>query len=753
MNPTQRSSRLSWACERCRRQKLKCDVAKPCTLCVRAGAKCEPQLAGQESPMKRRRSTHSDVARRTRVTTPSTASNYVQHDVPYLPTNPDSSPMGHVIHASGGSHVNGPGLDVVDTTEPSPDESRQYGANESTMGFAKFILGDDDESDSPVNGQIPGDARQSNAVSQSFPWISTRWPSPSVLQIAVDAYFDRVNWYILLFHQPSFTVRTQNIVQPSAWRRDELCEVLLVAVVAAFGLRCVQHDKTWEGHRVLEAHSTTAEAVVSDLMSQIGAHFYEVMLESRIEAYQICMLLTTYHVYFGSSNFAWNVSGVSNRTAYALALHCDKARNTDEIAREVGNRCWNHLVVSDQFSTMIFGRPASLDPAFAQFRKLTELDDTELPSSTATLPILQGDNRPVSFLTYHTHKFAIYHIIRQTLQSFRVLQLPSPASVHDLKAFIQVVNTTELRLKQWHENLPAVFKPSQWSADDPWSVLELDQCTPEERSVRRKLGLQGFILQLLHDAARVWAHRPLLKLRISLSPSQDKVPLDDLPDSLGTSVRAAVRMSGIPVNEFEGHVAQSFVLMHLFTAGIILCIAPTCQPYSQMAGEAKAGVLRIIAACRAIKDDSKIAKHTDQMLTRLYKRTMEREMENALRASDSGRPKDRIGQTLAGRQSQDNHDASQSHRRNNTMPQATDQVDIEAATTATFQSETPSALDYQPAIRGDEWPDESVVSYLQFESLHHADRMDFHVDEHIDEAYGAFEEMFNLDFGQFPFQP
>ncbi|KAI1616635.1 hypothetical protein EDD36DRAFT_141415 [Exophiala viscosa] len=608
------------------------------------------------------------------------------------------------------------------------------------MGFAKFVLGEDDENDSPVDGQLPGDARQSDTDEQTFPWISTRWPSPSVLQVAVDAYFDRVNWYILLFHQPSFTVRAQNIVQPSAWRRDGLCEVLLVAAVAAFGLRCVQHDKTWKGHRVLEAHSVTAGSVVADLMSQIGTHFYEIMLESRIEAYQICMLLTTYHVYFGSSNFAWNVSGVSSRTAYALALHCDKARNTDEIAREVGNRCWNHLVVADQFSTMILGRPASLDPAFAQFRMLTELDDTELPSSTAALPILQEDERPVSFLTYHTLKFEIYHIIRQTLQSFKVLQLPSPASVQDLKAFIQVVNTTEDRLKQWHENLPAVFKPSQWSAEDPWNVLELERCTPEERSVRRKLGLQGFILQLLHDAARVWAHRPLLKLRISLSPNQDKIPLDDLPDSLGTSVRAALRMSGIPVNEFEGHVAQSFVLMHLFTAGIILCIAPTCQPYSQVAGEAKAGVLRIIAACRAIKDDSKIAKHTDQMLTRLYKRTMEREMENALRVSDTGRPKDRIGQTVAGRQFQDNHAAPQSHRRGYTTPQATSQVDMEAATAATVQSETPSGLDYQNGNRADEWPDESVVSYLQFESLHHADRTDFHVDEHIDEAYGAFEE-------------
>lgn len=659
------------------------------------------------------------------------------------------------------------------------------------MGFAKFILGEDDESDSPASGTIPGDARHSNLDSQSFPWVSTHWPAPSVLQAAVDAYFDRVHWYIILFHQPSFVARTQNILRRSAWRRDEICEVLLVGMVAVMGLRCVQHDETWKGHRLLESYSVTAGSVVADLMSQIGAHFYEVMLESRIEAYQICMLLTTYHVYFGSSDFAWNVSGVSSRTAYALALHCNKARNTDEIAREVGNRCWNHLVVSEQFSSMIFGRPAALDPAFAQFQKLSELDDTELPRATMALPILRDDPRPVSFLTYHTLKFELYHIIRETLQSFRVLQLPSPVSVQHLKAFIQVVNSTELMLTQWHENLPAVFKPSQWSADDPWNVLELDRCNPEEQSVRRKIGLQGFILQLLYDAARVWAYRPLLKLRISLSPSETNVrlSLDDLPDSLGISVRAALRMSRIPVNEFEGHLAQSFVLMHLFTAGIILCIAPTCQPYSQMAAEAKAGVLRIIAACRSIKDEHKIAKHTDQMLTRLYKKTMEREMENALRVSDTARSsKDRmIGQTLVERHpfqesnpstisdnntsSNTNYDESHtlSHRdrdtnSSTTTPQQapTRVLDPETATTVTGQSETPSVSDYQhhqpqlqglqqlhgqlhhdhahPPNRADDLSDEPVVSYLQFESLRHTDRMDFPLDEHIDEAYGAFEQ-------------
>ncbi|OCT53026.1 hypothetical protein CLCR_09673 [Cladophialophora carrionii] len=718
-----------------------------------AGATCESRLSAQSPSLKRKRSIHADAAGRAKAALPSPTSGYVPHRGLQEPSA-SHSPANHVQQPAASSHFDGPSPDATDVNRTSPEESHQYGANDSSMGFAKIVLGEDDESDSPATGTIPGDAGRSTTDTQFFPWIATPLPSLSILQVAVDAYFDRVNWYIMLFHQPSFTIRAQSILQRAAWRRDELVDVLLVATVASVGLRCVQHDKTWPGHRLLESYSVSAESLSSDLMAQIGSRFYEVMLESRIEAYQICMLLTTYHVYFGSSNFAWNVSGVSTRTAYALALHCDKTRNNNEIAREVSNRCWNHLVVSDQFSSMIFGRPAALDPAFAQLKKLKDLDDTTLPESTANLPIFQGHGAHISFLTYHTLKFELYHIIRQTLQSFRVMQLRSPVSVQDLRALIQVVNTTEIMLQQWHDHLPAVFKPSQWPAGNPWNVLELDQCTPEEQSVRKKIGLQGFILQLLYDAARVWAHRPLLKLRVALSPEADisKIPLVDVPDSLGTSVQAALRMSRVPIDEFGGHLAQSFALMHLFTAGIILCVAPTCQPYSQMAGDAKAGVLRIIAACRAIEDESKIARHTDQMLTRLYKKTMQREMDNALRNVDKGASRDRRSLPVSVKRSPDTGEDPQPRRAPALVSEPTSRthVDMVSPTAATEYGGTISTFDSH-VRRTDEPREEPVVSYLQFESLRHNDRMDPHDMEHLDEAYGAFEQMFNLDFAEFSF--
>ena len=139
------------------------------------------------------------------------------------------------------------------------------------------------------------------------------------------------------------------------------------------------------------------------------------------------------------------------------------------------------------------------------------------------------------------------------------------------------------------------------------------------------------------------------------------------------------------------------------------------------------------------------------MLTRLYKKTMQREMDNALRTVDAG-PSRRPKPTK--RSPQVNHNNKPSQLRPEITPTLISSTHIEMATptASTYHTATPSAFDY-PSHRAQALPDEPVVSYLQFESLRHNDRMDPHLNEHLDEAYGAFEQMFNLDFADFPFEP
>lgn len=93
---------------------------------------------------------------------------------------------------------------------------------------------------------------------------------------------------------------------------------------------------------------------------------------------------------------------------------------------------------------------------------------------------------------------------------------------------------------------------------------------------------------------------------------------------------AALRISRIPVHKFQDSFAGSFVSMQQFTAGAILCLQPSLLPFSQAAFDAKAGVMRIIRASRAISYHNRIAKHIEELLTELLRVVNEREMSRAL---------------------------------------------------------------------------------------------------------------------------
>src|SRR5258707_880621 len=139
---------------------MQCDVEKPCILCVRAGITCEPQLSTPDSPLKRKRSLHSDAGPRAKSSAPGATSAYVQHHVPPGATNTSCSPSADHAYPAGRSYFNDAKPELAALSRTSPAESQQYGANDSTMHFAKIVLGEDDDNDSPASGTIPGDAQR-----------------------------------------------------------------------------------------------------------------------------------------------------------------------------------------------------------------------------------------------------------------------------------------------------------------------------------------------------------------------------------------------------------------------------------------------------------------------------------------------------------------------------------------------------------------------------------------------------------------
>ncbi|KAK5194543.1 hypothetical protein LTR99_003045 [Exophiala xenobiotica] len=412
---------------------------------------------------------------------------------------------------------------------------------------------------------------------------------------------------------------------------------MAVLMTSAMALKCVMNDTAWEGHSVLGSYALDAKSLLSNLIAEIRLHLLDLLDDSQIETVQVCTLLGTYYIYHGSPSLAWSLLGMAVRTAYALALHCDDTEEQEQIAAQVRHRSWNHVTIADTFSAMIYGRPAGLDAAFAQLQPLSEMDDTLVAVSDAH-PDDSTNLRPgLSKLPFHVLKYRLYNITRRALDTFRLLRLKDPLSPEDQQALIGAVSQIESLLVSWQKEVPPHLSGDDWQNVEPSGPFPPKlQCLTHVKGDKAKtFFLQAMVLQLTYDSTLILIHRPLLEHKMALG-SISASSQNFVQRSLKVAVDAALRISRIPMLQFNHHLSLSFAFMHFFTAGVILCIPPARQPFSTLAQEAKAGIMRIILACRDVGSSSQIARHIDQLLTALLRVTVLREMDNALQNQTTG---------------------------------------------------------------------------------------------------------------------
>lgn len=617
------------------------------------------------------------------------------------------------------------------------------------------MFGDHDRDLEGGRSTIPG--HEGIVAEHGLRWTlkRMRMPPHSVILALIDAYFERMHWFIFILHQPSFVERASLVLSKTTWTREDLRDVVLILMVSAVGLQCVLQDSNWPGHELLRACSLDSAVLLEDMITEVQQHLMDLLDDCRIETVQVCILLGTHHIYHGSPSMAWNILGLSVRVAYALSLHSRAMSDQVDIVEEVRRRCWNHVTVADTFATMIYGRPASLDPAFAQLQPLCECDDTHIHDPTGELAILKHSYGPVTGLTFHTLKYRLYEIIKHTLSSFRLLRLNNPISITELRSLVQAVRQAEISLKKWRMELPPFFDSKNWPGGDPWNLFESESATVNNntKTAKTTLLLQAATLQLTYESAVIFAHRPLLEHRVNLQAHENALnaELDSVPKSVDIAVDAALRISRIPFMRFEHHLSVGFVLMHFFTAGVILCIPPTNHPFSQRAQEAKAGVARIIRASRALRSRSQVARHTEQLLTDLLKVTHKRELDNALHTESLEETRTAMtiaSANLAPASSKLNLQSirpgtppSYEYRYNQ---MSSSQQNTSFAPTREVSQST-SGLQLASGLQSptnDTNPDlfssESVESYLLFNSFLHGDGYGPPINEQLDGALGTF---------------
>ena len=589
--------------------------------CTRDGHKCETsQRTGRRTRKNPRRRAHLNGPHRAIAPAPPKDSN--------------------LIHGAGGAEIASASESSTSYPESSsyPERSPkelQSGANAPAIDFARRDFNEEEAGRTLPGASIPNDTGAPTWDYSLWHLTEVELPPEAVMLALIDVYFDRMQWFILLLHEPSFRQTARRIISQTAWRRQDLCPTMLVLAVAMIGLHCVLPDDRWPGHELLREHSVDGEKLMHGLINEIKRNLLGISIDCRIEAVQVCLLVSSYYVYHSSPSLAWTISGMGVRSAYALHLYTKSVQYEGPVVDEVRSRCWNHTMVSDTFASVIYGRPSSIDTGLVALHPPREMDDLAIDPLLLKNEWISGDGMPKTTAGFFAMKYEIYNIIRHILSRFRRLHLRKITTEQDLLAIVKAAQDSEEQLVSWRKRVPRLFDFEFWSCDNRLEQFQRQiEVLPQRAKYQAEtIILQAAILQLTYDGALIQARRPLLEQKITSSCSRSVV--NAIHESLRVATAAGLRISHIPVLRFKYHFAESFAFLQQFTAGVILCILPTSQPFTAAAHEAKAGTLRIIHASAASGPHNRIAKQTAQLLTELLKVTIERETSGALRGGET----------------------------------------------------------------------------------------------------------------------
>ncbi|RAL03006.1 Zn(II)2Cys6 transcription factor [Aspergillus ibericus CBS 121593] len=604
------------ACDRCRRQKLRCDIQKPCSLCVRSGFDCVTTNA----PL--RKSKPSRRAARSNPREPKTPRRESPQERLLDREPPDSH--GHNTINQRSSSFPDPYRHTQVSTIELTDELFQI----HDPGSIPTSVAADNTTALPGANLIA--VRCSNRQRQQpmipfatlFPGLSL--PPKPCCDFLVDAYRTSVHWFIMLFHQPTFEKEYMKIMDEQAIEPRQLGTAVLILMVLTMGARYTAECDSLEER---DRHGDL-KALQKDLLEHIQRHLFDVFDLGGVESIQICVLLSTFYLYNGRPNLAFPILGAGVRSAQALGLHNESLWGAaDEITHEVRRRTWWALVVMDRFASITYGRPLSILDSDHIVNMPGNMDD-----SLASHPLLNSfeslDGQvptKVTLMTYHRHKFQLYSIASPIIGHIYRLRSCNPQAVTHEAAEI---NT---RLAKWFDKLPQELR-LEHMAD-----LDTSHLNKNDVETCKLFQLQALALQLAYDNIQIILHRPFLRYNHCLIGSSDPLPPDLRPTSFEQCRHCARRTCNI-LPRYESVLraartthAVSYIAIQNFTAGVTLGMVALANPGSEQSQDAKRGVANSIALQKMLAGSSIVPLQTVKVLEHLFRLIFTREMHSMLR--------------------------------------------------------------------------------------------------------------------------
>lgn len=203
---------------------------------------------------------------------------------------------------------------------------------------------------------------------------------------------------------------------------------------------------------------------------------------------------------------AWQILGMSIRSAYALGLHRDPTRTRTDLSRvaiEQRRRLWSNLLWLDQSSALLLGRPSAIDLSYVDVLPPCPISDESLATSYHS-PSWNPPSPEETFSFSSSFPPTIYHFVclRHSLALIMAKITrhfhAHPGQPRNYKELLEIDDL----LVQYRHSLPSIFQMDNNAnvIDRSWD----DSCN--------FLPLHRYLINIELHYVRIALHRPYLLL-------------------------------------------------------------------------------------------------------------------------------------------------------------------------------------------------------------------------------------------------
>ncbi|PTB40341.1 hypothetical protein M441DRAFT_90611 [Trichoderma asperellum CBS 433.97] len=667
-----RVQKVPRACQRCRRQKLKCDVNRPCTLCERAGVDCSVmeadiwkpvspnQIIGKVRKLDGDGSIHRDTKRasysaqaveeKAITTTATKVSSSARHEARCISSEAsearDASPAALQSPWASSSAAMTFVKEAFDHQDTIAPEGRDVSALSATHWTREGASG----STWPKQSQ----ARLKKLIAAEKKFMILL-PDIRAATLLVENYFDKIHWFVLVFHQREFRDKFQQLYASECQEFEEhgsrLGYISVFLAVCAVSLQYTSSDQKQKLADVgVEQH-----VLQDDILDALRLRLLDIVSLGSLESIQTCVLLGTFYLYHGQPELAWPICGCGLRIAQALNIHrrSSSGSSTPDLddpiqrAQESRKRCWWAIYEIETFCSMLYGFPLSISDRDCDTKPLHPYAVRSLDSLGDSI-FRRAAGEP-TLLSYKYFMVQLSIIVKSALADIYGLHRPSDDSKkrddkYSLNRLLETVTNLDARLQKWSQSLPVRLQFNE-ATKDPTSRLHISSDRYFEDHLFQ---LQALALKLAFENARILIYRPLLSYRRIVTThatrdsftTQDTQAIDPFQTSIQKCRDAAFQvllLGSFPIfQQVADTYAVSFVSLHLFTASITLSILTGLEPLSRESHESKMGLRRLMEMQSRLKSKSIIAEQGFRILKTLMSLILEKEAKKIFNFESTG---------------------------------------------------------------------------------------------------------------------